>query len=408
MKILVLNAGSSSQKSCLYELTSDALPDRPMQPLWEAKIDWTHHQGTAELKAKTIQGASLEEELQLQSRPSAIAHMLETIWSGRTQVIANPAEIDMVGHRVVHGGQEYQQATRITPEVKEAIANLSTFAPVHNPANLEGIEAIEKILGVTIPQIAVFDTAFHSNLPLAAATYPVPYEWFEQGIRRYGFHGISHQYCAHRTAQLMGKDLASLRLITCHLGNGASLAAIRDGQSIDTTMGFTPLEGLMMGTRSGSIDPGILIHLLQHADYDAQKLDEVLNKASGLKGVSGVSGDLRQIVSDIDKGNQRAKLAFDMYVHSLRKHIGAMLATLGGLDALVFTGGIGENSAAIRSAACEAFGFLGLKVDRQKNDASPADTDIAAADSAIRVFVVHTEEDWAIAQECWKLDNTAP
>ena len=406
MKILVLNAGSSSQKSCLYQL-DDTLPELPPPPLWEAKVDWTKHPGMAELEVKA-KGIVLEEELQTNSRPEAIAHMLETIWSGRTQVIANPAEIDMVGHRVVHGGQEYQQATRITPDVKEAIANLSTFAPVHNPANLEGIEAINKILGNNIPQVAVFDTAFHSNLPLAAATYPVPYEWFEQGIRRYGFHGISHQYCAHRTAQLLGKDLASLRLITCHWGNGASLAAIRDGQSVDTTMGFTPLEGLMMGTRSGSIDPGILIHLLQHADYDAQKLDEVLNKASGLKGVSGVSGDLRQILIEIDKGNQRAKLAFDMYVHSLRKHIGAMLAALGGLDALVFTGGIGENSAAIRSAACEAFGFLGLKLDSQKNDASPADTDIAAADSAIRVFVVHTQEDWAIAQECWKLANTAP
>jgi len=414
MKILVLNAGSSSQKSCLYQL-DDTLPELPPTPLWEAKVDWTKHPGMAELEVKTrdtlscsfTRGTVLEEELETSSRPDVIAHMLETLWSGHTQVIADRTDIDIVGHRVVHGGQEYRQATFITPEVKEAIANLSTFAPVHNPANLEGIEAIEKILGTPTPQVAVFDTAFHSNLPLAAATYPVPYEWFEQGIRRYGFHGISHQYCAHRTAQLMGKDLASLRLITCHLGNGASLAAIRDGQSVDTTMGFTPLEGLMMGSRSGSIDPGILIHLLQHADYDAQKLDEVLNKASGLKGISGVSGDLRQILSDIDKGNERAKLAFDMYVHSLCKNIGAMLATLGGLDALVFTGGVGENSPAIRGGACEAFGFLGLKLDIAKNDASPADTDIAAEDSVIRVFVVHTEEDWAIAQECWKLAKTS-
>jgi len=414
MKILVLNAGSSSQKSCLYQL-DDTLPELPPTPLWEAKVDWTKHPGMAELEVKTrdtlscsfTRGTVLEEKLQTSSRPDVIAHMLETLWSGHTQVIADRTDIDIVGHRVVHGGQEYRQATFITPEVKEAIANLSTFAPVHNPANLEGIEAIEKILGTPTPQVAVFDTAFHSNLPLAAATYPVPYEWFEQGIRRYGFHGISHQYCAHRTAQLMGKDLASLRLITCHLGNGASLAAIRDGQSVDTTMGFTPLEGLMMGSRSGSIDPGILIHLLQHTDYNAQKLDEVLNKASGLKGISGVSGDLRQILSDIDKGNERAKLAFDMYVHSLCKNIGAMLATLGGLDALVFTGGVGENSPAIRGGACEAFGFLGLKLDIAKNDASPADTDIAAEDSVIRVFVVHTEEDWAIAQECWKLAKTS-
>ncbi|HEY9633063.1 MAG TPA: acetate kinase [Coleofasciculaceae cyanobacterium] len=401
MKVLVLNAGSSSQKSCLYQL-GDTLPELPPPPLWEAKVDWTKHPGMAQLEVKA-RGTVLEEELQTTSRPDVIAHMLETLWSGQTQVIADPSEINVVGHRVVHGGQEYQKATQITPEVKEAIARLSTFAPVHNPANLEGIETIEKILGSDTPQVAVFDTAFHSTVSPAAATYPVPYEWFEQGIRRYGFHGISHQYCAHRTAELMGKDLASVRLITCHLGNGASLAAIRDGQSVDTTMGFTPLEGLMMGTRSGSIDPGILIHLLQHADYDAQKLDDVLNKASGLKGISGVSGDLRQIMIGIEEGDSRSQLAFDMYVHSLRKHIGAMLATLGGLDALVFTGGVGENSAAIRASACEAFGFLGLKLDREKNNASPVDTDIAAADSAIRVFVVHTEEDWAIAQECWQL-----
>jgi acetate kinase len=410
MKILVLNAGSSSQKSCLYQL-DDTLPELPPLPLWEAKVDWTKHPGMAAIEVKTSDtlsrssngGTVLEEELQTSSRPDVIAHMLESLWSGHTQVIADRTDIAIVGHRVVHGGQEYRQATFITPEVKEAIANLSTFAPVHNPANLEGIEAVEKILGTATPQVAVFDTAFHSNLPLSAAVYPIPYEFFEQGIRRYGFHGISHQYCANRTAGLMGKDLASLRLITCHLGNGASLAAIRDGHSVDTTMGFTPLEGLMMGTRSGTIDPGILIHWLRQADYDAQKLDEVLNKASGLKGISGVSGDLRQIMRDIEKGNQRAKLAFDMFVHSLRKHIGAMLASLGGLDALVFTGGIGENSAAIRAAACEAFGFLGLKLDRPKNHASPIDTDIATADSAIRVFVVHTEEDWAIAQECWRL-----
>ncbi len=404
MKILVLNAGSSSQKSCLYEL-GDTLSESPPTPLWEAKVDWTKHPGRAELEVKS-RGTVLEDELETTSRPDVLSHMLETLWSGHTQVIADRAEIDVVGHRVVHGGEEYQQATLITPQVKDAIANLSTFAPVHNPANLEGIEAIEQVMGTATPQVAVFDTAFHANLPLSAAIYPIPYELFEQGIRRYGFHGISHQYCAHRAAQLLGKDLASLRLITCHLGNGCSLAAIRDGHSIDTTMGFTPLEGLMMGSRSGSIDPGILIHLLQHADYDAQKLDEVLNKASGLKGISGVSGDLRQIASDIDKGNERAKLAFDTYVHSLRKHIGAMLASLGGLDALVFAGGVGENSSAIRAAACEAFEFLGLKLDSPKNEAAPTDTDIATADSAIRVFVVQTQEDWAIAQECWHLART--
>lgn len=402
MKILVLNAGSSSQKSCLYQL-SDAFPDLPIEPLWEAKVDWSRHQGVAELKVKTSQGAVLEEELPSDSRPTVISHMLDTLGRGDTQVIGNPAEIDVVGHRVVHGGQEYREATVITPEVKEAIRRLFSFAPVHNPANLEGIEAIEQLLP-TVTQVAMFDTAFHSHLPLSTAVYPGPYEWYEQGIRRYGFHGINHQYCAHRTAQLLSKDLESLRLITCHLGNGCSLAAIREGTSIDTTMGFTPLEGLMMGSRSGSVDPSILIYLLRQG-MDADKLDEILNRASGLKGISGVSGDMRQIMSAIAEGNPRAQLAFDMYIHRLRSHIGAMLATLGGLDALVFTGGVGENSAAVRAAACEAFEFLGVKLDLEKNAQSPPDQDISAVDSAVRVLIVQAQEDWAIAQECWKLTN---
>lgn len=400
MKILVLNAGSSSQKSCLYQI-DNSLPNSPPEPLWEAKVDWTRHQGVASIKIKTDRGV-LEEELPSKSRPDVISHMLDTLTEGKTQVIADLSEIDIVGHRVVHGGEEYRQPTVITPEVKDAIIHLATFAPVHNPANLEGIEAIEQILP-DVPQVAVFDTAFHSNLPLHAAIYPIPYKWFEQGIRRYGFHGISHQYCAGRTAQILQQDLQSLRLITCHLGNGCSLAAIREGRSIDTTMGFTPLEGLMMGSRSGSIDPGILIHLLREQGYDADKLDEVLNRESGLKGVSGLSSDMRHIQQAIASGNSRAQLAFDVYVHSLRKHIGAMLTTLGGLDALVFAGGVGENQPLLRKLACESLGFLKLKLDLDLNDQSPPDKDIATSDSAVRVLIIHTEEDWAIATECWHL-----
>jgi acetate kinase len=239
-------------------------------------------------------------------------------------------------------------------------------------------------------------------MPLPAVVYPVPYEWFEQGIRRYGFHGISHQYCAHRAAQLLGKDLAALRLVTCHLGNGCSLAAIRDGHSIDTTMGFTPMEGLMMGSRSGSVDPGILLYLQQQKGYPVAQLDSILNKASGLKGIAG-SADMRGILHAMQEGNAQARLAFDMFVHRLRYYIGAMLATLGGLDALVFAGGIGENSADVRAAACASFAFLGLELDLQKNAQSPADQFISAADSAVPVLIVSTQEDWAIAQECWKL-----
>jgi acetate kinase len=403
MKILVLNAGSSSQKSCLYEL-NDVLPDRPSQPLWEAQIDWNHRQGVAKLKVETASGTEQEEEFPSDSREAAISRMLETLWQGKTQVINSLKEIDIVGHRVVHGGQDYQQSTLISPDVKEAIARLSVFAPVHNPVNLEGIEALEKILP-NVPQVAVFDTAFHAQLPPAAFVYPGPYEWLEDGIRRYGFHGISHQYCARRAAQLLNRDLTHLRLITCHLGNGCSLAAIRGGWSVDTTMGFTPLDGLMMGSRSGAIDPGIIIHLLRRSDFTAEKLDNILNRNSGLKGISGVSSDMRQIGEAITQGNERAQLALDIYIHRLRAGIGAMLASLGGLDALIFTAGVGENSAVVRAAACEAFGFFGLKLDGEKNQHSPVDEDIAAVDSAARVLVIHTQEDWEIARECWKLSH---
>lgn len=402
MKILVLNAGSSSQKSCLYEIADERLPTHPPLPLWEAKVDWTHRSGFAEIEVKTAKGETLQTEISA-DRAAAIAHLLDTLWSGSTQVINQPSEIDVVGHRVVHGGQEYQQSVLVDKPVKEAIARLISLAPAHNPANLEGIEAIEKTLGNQIPQVAVFDTAFHAQIPAAAATYPIPYEWFEQGIRRYGFHGISHQYCAERAAHLLGQDLKDLRLITCHLGNGCSLAAIRDGHSIDTTMGFTPLEGLMMGTRSGSVDPGILTHLMRQEGYTADCLDQMLNKESGLKGISGVSADMRQIDQAIAQGNPRAQLAFDIYVHRLRSSIGAMLASLGGVDALIFTAGVGENSAAIRAAACQGFAFLGLNIDAEKNAQSTVEQDIATDDSTVRVLVIHTEEDWAIAQQCWHL-----
>src|SRR5947207_10098683 len=334
MKILVLNAGSSSQKSRLYEL-ENTLPDLPIAPLWEAYADSAEHPGVTELKITTAQGQTLEEELQTDSRQDVIAHLLNTLWSGKTQVLAQPSDIDIVGHRVVHGGQEFRESTLITPTVKDAIRHLSSYAPLHNPVNLEGIEAVERILP-HVPQVAVFDTAFHSQLPLAALVYPGPYEWFEEGIHRYGFHGISHQYCDGRAAQILGRDLASLRLIICHIGNGCSLAAISGGRSIDTTMGFTPLEGLMMGSRSGTDDPGILIYLMRQKGYSPDQFDTLLNKQSGLKGISGVSSDMREVLSAIREGNERARLAFDSYIHRLRSFIGAMLASLVRVDARFF------------------------------------------------------------------------
>ncbi|AFY33536.1 acetate kinase [Calothrix sp. PCC 7507] len=402
MKILILNAGSSSQKSCLYEITDETLPKQPPKPLWEGKINWTHDRGVAEIKVKTATGESLQESIYADSRRAHVTYMLYTLTRGATKVISHLSDIDVVGHRVVHGGQNYRQSTVITEEVKKAIANLSNLAPAHNPAALEGIEAIEHSLG-SVTQVAVFDTGFHATLPDAAAIYPGPYEWVDQGIRRYGFHGISHQYCSGRVADILGRDLASLKLITCHLGNGCSLAAIQNGRSIDTTMGFTPLDGLMMGSRSGSVDPGILIYLLRQSNYSAERLDYVLNKASGLRGISGVSSDLPEVLEAIAQGNYRAQLAWDIYIHRLRSGIGSMLASLGGLDALVFTAGIGEHSPGVRQAACESFGFLGLKIDQEKNQHQPVDEDIATPESAVRVLVIKTQEDWAIAQQCWQI-----
>jgi acetate kinase len=403
MNVLVLNSGSSSQKSCLYEI-GDTLPDNPPGCIWEGKIEWVDDK--AEYSIKNSRGVSRKDLTSVGSRGEAIERLLQSLWSGDTRAISGPSDIDVVGHRVVQGGPQHFVPSFVTAEVKSAIENVSVFAPLHNRAELEGMEIVTKLLG-PVPQIAVFDTGFHRTMPLSAATYPGPYEWFEQGIRRYGFHGINHQYCAQRAARLLGKDLNSLKLVTCHLGNGCSLAAIREGRSVDTTMGFTPLEGLMMGTRSGSVDPGILTYLIRQRQFSGQQLDEVLNQKSGLLGVSGISSDMRQILAASKSGQQRATLAFDMYVHRLRQGIGAMIAVLGGVDALVFTAGVGENSPDVRAAVCDNFAFLGLRLDPGRNAQSPSDNDvdvdISALDATVRALVIHAQEDWMIARECWNL-----
>jgi len=404
VKILVLNSGSSSQKSSLYEI-GDSLPDDPPIPLWEGKIEW--HDQVAETDVKNSRGVVQKGEVKVSSRENAVEYLLGTLWDGKTSTVASRAEIDVVGHRVVHGGPKYEEPALLTPEVKSGIAKVSAFAPLHNRAELEGMEAIEKLLG-TVPQVAVFDTGFHRKMPPAAAVYPGPYQWFESGIHRYGFHGINHQYCAVRAAHFLGRELNSLKLVTCHLGNGCSLAAIHEGHSMDTTMGFTPLEGLMMGTRSGSIDPGILTYLMRESRLQVQEIDDVLNKESGLLGVSGISGDMREILTSIKRGHSRAKLAFDIYVHRLRAGIGAMVAVLGGIDVLVFSAGVGENSPEVRDATCKQLGFLGLKLDDNANRQRLPDEDIATPDSAVRVLIIRAQEDWAIARECWRHMQVSP
>jgi acetate kinase len=401
MKILVLNSGSSSQKTCLYEI-GETLPADPPACLWEGRVEWDSE--GAEVRIRNSRGVSRPYRVEGLSRAEAAPQLLSAIWSGETQSIDSASEINVVGHRVVHGGPHNAEPVLITPEVKSAIATASEFAPLHTGAELEGMEIVENLLG-PIPQVAVFDTGFHRKMPLSAAVYPGPYEWFERGIRRYGFHGVNHQYCATRAAKLLRRDLASLKLVTCHLGAGCSLAAISEGRSIDTTMGFTPLEGLMMGTRSGSVDPGILTYLMRQDRLQAHEIDEMLNKKSGLFGMSGISDDMREILAGVKQGNQRARLAFDIFTHRLQAGIGAMVAVLGGIDALVFTAGVGENSPEARSAACGKLEFLGLELDEAANAQVGADEDIATQDSRVRVLVIQAREEWAIAEECWKLTH---
>jgi acetate kinase len=403
MKLLVLNAGSSTIKSHVFNI-DQAPNDSVPKPLWQAQADWGKEQNKTELTVRA-NGHTFTETLSTTAQDELLKHMLGTLSHGKTKVLSQLSDITVVGHRVVHGGPNYSTSVLITPEVKAEIKRVASFAPLHNPINLAGIEAAEKVLPNT-PQIAVFDTAFHSTIPDEACVYPGPYSWYEQGIRRYGFHGVSHQYCARRSSAILGRtgnQEQPLRLINCHLGNGCSLAAIRNGESIDTTMGFTPLEGLMMGSRSGSIDPSILTYLQREQGYSAHQLEQILNKEAGLKGISGISNDLRTIEKAAQESNKRAALAIAIFIYRLRYFIGAMTAVLNGVDAITFTGGIGENDASVRAQTCTGLSFLHLKLDHTKNAASPLDQDIATSDSFVRVLIVHTEEDWEIARECWHL-----
>jgi len=314
-----------------------------------------------------------------------------------------PRPVDAVGHRIVHGGEAHRESALLTDEVRQTIAKLAEFAPVHNRLQLQAVSAVDQIFGSAIPQVAVFDTAFHATLEPPAFVYPGPYEWVEQGIRRYGFHGINTQYVTLRAAEMLGRSLESLKLVVCHLGNGASVTAVRGGQSVDNSMGFTPLEGIMMGERSGSIDPGILIYLIRHRGYTAEQLDRVLNRESGLLGVSGKSGDMRDILAGIETGDARAQLAFDIYAHRLARELGAMFAVLGGAHAIVFTGGVGENCAPLRARGSRQLGFLGVHLDAGANLQPRLDQDIGATDAPVRVLVIRAQEEWQITRECFRL-----
>jgi acetate kinase len=365
LRALALNAGSSTLKAALYELEPGARLADPGAPRWRSDVEWDPTDGEV-----------------------AAQELLARI----------PGDVDVVGHRIVHGGRRLRRPQRITPDAKDAIGALAAWAPLHNAAALRAIAAAERFAGAATPQVAVFDTAFHADLPAGAHTFPGPREWLERGLRRFGFHGISHEYAAHRAARLLGRPLAALRLVTCHLGSGCSLAAVRNGRSVDTTMGFTPLDGLMMGTRPGTLDPGLILHLLREPGASVDTVEAQLNHHSGLRGLSGRSGDLREVLEARADGDAAAALAFEVYVHRLRSQIGAMLGALGGLDAIVFTAGVGENSPVVREAALAPFEFLGARLDPERNEHARPDADITAPDAAVRVLVIGAGEEWAIAR----------
>ncbi len=392
MSILVLNTGSSSLKFSLFD-------DRAENLLLDGEVDWHGKDHPAELAVRNP-GKPAERSSCDAFDPGAAATL-----AIRTTKEALPAgrEIQGIGHRIVHGGTRFLESVRIDSALETELSHLSELAPLHNPPALKAIAAATvEVPG--IPQVAVFDTSFFANMPRSAAIYPVPWEWHENyGIRRFGFHGISHAYCAGRAAEILGRDPSSLRLVVCHLGNGCSASAIKGGVAVGTTMGFTPLAGLMMGTRSGEVDPGILLYLMKEKGLTADQIDDALNHRSGLLGVSGVSADYRKVEEAANAGHGRSLLALEIYAARVRSAIGSLAATLGGLDAVVFAAGVGENSATLRLAACEGLEFLGVHLDPTKNAAHLVDADIAEAASPARVLVVHTREDLMIAREVRRL-----
>jgi acetate kinase len=391
MKILACNSGSSSLKVSLVEADEERL-------LAAGSLDWTAR--PTRLVFQRPGQAEIQEELHLREHNEALARIMAELQAGPSAPLQGIQDIDAVGHRVVHGGNRFTDAVRITPEVQEAIGGLGELAPLHNPASLLGIRAIEQIMP-WVPQVALFDTAFHSTMPAYARTYAIPRRWTtEWGIHRYGFHGLSHAYCSTRAAEML-RGVGG-RIVIAHLGNGASVSAVRNGICLDTSMGFTPLEGVVMGTRSGSLDPGVLLHLLRRKELTVEQLDHALNYESGLLGLSGNSSDMRQILKEAPN-HPEARLALEVYIHRLVQTIGAMAATLGGVDGLVFTAGVGENSAQVRALVCRNLEFLGLKLDRIANARCKPDADIACADSPSRILVIAAREDLTIVRETRRL-----
>ena len=391
MKILVLNCGSSSVKYKLIDSdTKKVLAEGGVEKI-----------GLPDsfLKFKRPDGSKETITVEMPDAKAAVENVIKVLTDPKDGVIKSFDEIDAVGHRVVHGMDKFNKSVLITPEVIEKVKECYTVAPLHNPANIAGIEAVTSLIP-SVPQVAVFDTAFHQTMPDYAYMYALPYEAYEKyGVRRYGFHGTSHRYVSKRACEFLGVDYDKQRIITCHIGNGGSIAAIHDGKCVDTSMGLTPTEGLMMGTRVGDVDPGALVYLMKEMNLDADGLLNLINKKSGVAGVSGVSSDMRDIEAAIKEGNERARLALEMYEYRILKYIGAYAAVLGGVDIIVFTGGVGENQTVTREKICKKLEFLGVTFDEEANKTRGEEITISGADSKVKVVVIPTDEEMMIAQD---------
>ena len=390
MKVLVLNCGSSSIKYKLYDMNGQKeLASGVIEKIGlpDSFLKFTLSDGSKQVITQEIK-----------EHTAGIELILKTLTDAKYGAIKSLDQIDAVGHRVVHGGDKFCSSVVINQEVINKIEECVDLAPLHNPANLKGIFAIQKILP-KVPQVAVFDTSFHQTMPSYAYMYALSYDYYEKyGVRRYGFHGTSHRYVAKRGCEFLGIDLENSRIITAHIGNGGSITAIKNGKSIDTSMGMTPVEGLMMGSRSGSVDPGVLTYLMEKENLSTRQINDIINKKSGLVGVSGVSSDMRDIENAIEQGNERARLAMDMYFYYILKYVSGYIAVLGGVDAIIFTGGVGENQPIMRKYVCDSLAFLGVDFNNELNDRIKGrETELTFPNSKVRVAVIPTNEELAIA-----------
>ena len=395
MKVLVINCGSSSLKYQVLDMTTEVL-------LCKGLVERIGMDGSV-ITHEKIGMDKFKLETPMKSHKEAIGHVLDAVIDSEHGVVKSMDEIGAVGHRVVHAGEKFASSVLITEDVKRALTECIELAPLHNPPNLLGIDACEQLMPNT-PMVGVFDTAFHQTMPPESYIYALPYEYYtKHGIRRYGFHGTSHKYVAERAAEILNVDIEDLKLITCHLGNGASVSAIKRGKCIDTSMGFTPLEGLVMGTRCGDIDPAIVTFIREKEHLKQGEANEILNKKSGVLGISGVSSDFRDIEEAAAEGNERAQLALKVFAHKLRFYIGAYIAEMNGVDAIVFTAGLGENGIAMRDIICNDLGNLGIKLDLVKNRVRGKETIISRDDSKVKVLLIPTNEELMIARDTYNI-----